>query len=217
MKDKRKKWLIIVNTITSLRIIGSIFMFPIYFKYGQTVMGIILTILFLTDWIDGYIARKFKVCTFFGSIMDGICDKIMAIVSCIILCFLNKYMIASIILEALIFFANTFVLTQKGNVKSSIIGKGKMWVLSICVILGFFFSKRGKTFVNILIAAPAILAEVITLIDYIKKGSKVKLEITREKPNYKTSKEIKYMLFSPEFYEKHKDDEGLITHIYKNE
>jgi len=77
--------------------------------------------------------------------------------------------------------------------------------------------KRGKTFVNILIAAPAILAEVITLIDYIKKGSKVKLEITREKPNYKTSKEIKYMLFSPEFYEKHKDDEGLITHIYKNE
>lgn len=217
MKKSRKKWLIIVNAITSLRIIGSAFLFPIYFKYGQNVMGIILTVLFLTDWIDGYLARKYNVSTFFGSIMDSICDKVMAIVSCIILCFINKYFIISIILELLIFFVNTFVLTQKGNIKSSLIGKGKMWVLSICVILGFFLSKDGNAVVNLSIAIPAIIAELVTLYDYLKKGSKVKIEITTKKPNYKSFKEIKKMLFSPEFYELHKDDEGLITHIYKNE
>jgi len=215
MKKSRKKWLIIVNLITSMRIIGSVFLFPIYFKYGQNVMGIILTVLFLTDWIDGYLARKYYVSTFFGSIMDSICDKVMAIVSCVILCFINKYFIIAIILESLIFIVNTFVLTQKGNIKSSLIGKGKMWVLSICVILGFFFSKEGKTILNVLIASPAILAELVTLYDYLKKGSKVKVEIVAKKPQYKPFKEIKGMLFSPEFYDAHKDDEGLITHIYK--
>lgn len=217
MKKGRKKWLIIVNMITLTRIIGSIFLFPIYFKYGQNVMGIILTILFLTDWIDGYLARKYNVSTFFGSIMDSICDKVMAIVSCVILCFINKYFIIAIIIEALIFITNTFILTQKGNIKSSLIGKGKMWVLSICVILGFFFSKEGRTVVNLLIAGPAILAELITFYDYLKKGSNVKVEIVAQKPHYKSFKEIKKMLFSPEFYDNHKDDEGLITHIYKSE
>ena len=215
MDSRRKRWLIIVNLITSSRIIGSILLFPIYFKYGQNVMGTILTVLFLTDWVDGYLARKYKVSTFFGSIMDGVCDKCMAIVSCIILCFINKYFLIAVIFEVLIFLTNTFALTQKGNIQSSIIGKGKMWVLSICVILGFFFSKDNNL-INFIIAAPAIIAETITFGDYLIRSSKVKVQIEAKKPHYKNIKDINKMLFSPEFYLAHKDDEGLIDHIYKD-
>lgn len=216
MDQKRKKWLIIVNLITLSRIVGSIFLFPIFFAYGQLVIGTILFFLFATDSIDGILARKYHVSTFFGSIMDGICDKVMIIVACTILCCVNKFMIISIILEVLIFIVNTFVLSQNGNVKSSRIGKLKMWVLSIFVVLGFFFSRKNRLIINILIAAPVIFFELITLIDYFMKIFTLKIKITLKKPKYKSYKEIRYMLFNPEFYDEYKDQKNLISHIYRN-
>ena len=217
MNKSKKRWMIVVNIITLLRVIGSIILFSIYFNFGSITVGLILTGLFLTDWIDGFLARRFKVSTFFGSIMDSISDKLMAIVSCIILCFINKYMIASIIIEILIIFVNTFALTQKANIKSSYIGKIKTWVLSIAIIAGFFICKENTNIINLFVALPAIIFELITLIDYFKKCIKVKIVIENKKPKYKEFKEIKKMLFSPEFYEKNKNKTGLIDNIYINE
>ena len=42
------------------------------------------------------------------------------------------------------------------------------------------------------------------------------MQIEAKKPHYKNIKDINKMLFSPEFYLAHKDDEGLIDHIYKD-
>jgi len=217
MSKTRKFWLVSVNVLTISRIIGAMFLFPIYFHYGAKTIATILLILFLTDWIDGYIARKYHVSTFFGSLADGISDKTLAIVSAIILCFINKYFIASVILEGLIFVVNLFVFTQKGNVKSSKMGKVKMWFISLSMVVGFYFSKTDTNMINLLIAIPAILSELFTLIDYIIKGSKVKIEISNKKPKYKKAKEIRKMLFNPEFYDKYKDQAGLINHMYQDE
>lgn len=217
MDKKSKRWLVIVNLMTISRIVGSIFLFPIFFHYGQKTVGIILSILFLTDWIDGFLARRHHVSTFFGSIMDGVCDKVVAIVSCIILCYINKFMIICIFLEILIFLVNTFVLTQNGNIKSSKIGKAKMWVISSSIVAGFLLSSPSKTVLNLIIAVPAIIAETITLIDYIRKIFGLKISLTAKKPHYKSGKDIKKMLFNPDFYDRYKDEEGLISHVYKNE
>ena len=215
MSKKRKNWLIIVNIITLSRIVGSIFLFPIFFAYGKIVVGLILAFLFFTDSVDGYLARKYDVSTFFGSIIDSICDKVIIIVSCLLLCFINKFMYICIILEALIFMVNLYALMQNGNIKSSKIGKTKMWILTICVTLGFFLS-FDSNLVNILIAVPAIISELVTVIDYIVKASKLKPSIKIKAPKYKKSSEIKFMLFDPEFYKKHKDEKGLISNIYKD-
>ena len=216
MTKSTKRWIITVNLITLSRIIGSIFLFPIFFAYGRIVVGVILSFLFLTDSIDGYLARKHNVCTFCGSILDGVCDKVIIIVSCLILCFINKLFYISIILELLILLVNTYALMQNGNIKSSQIGKAKMWVLTICVTLGFFLPSQDKTLVNALIAVPAIISEFITLLDYIVKASKLKNTIKIKKPKYKKREEIKYMLFNPEFYLAHKDEKGLISNIYRD-
>lgn len=217
MTNKQKRWLVIVNALTLSRIVGAIVLFPIYYHYGKITIGVILTILFLTDWVDGYLARKFHVSTFFGSIADSVCDKVMAIATAILLCFINKYMIACVVLELLIFLVNTFILTQKGNIKSSYIGKCKMWVLSICTILGFFFSKSSNNKLNLIIAAPAIIAQFITLIDYLLKMKNVHVHFDAKKPKYKSGKEIGHMLFDPKFYDENKNKTGLIDNIYKNE
>ena len=217
MEKNRKKWLIIVNLITLSRIVGSIVLFPIFFCFGKYVAGITLALLFATDSIDGILARKYHVSTFFGSIIDGICDKVMVIVSCILMCFINKIMIVSIILEALIFLVNVFALTQNGNVKSSRIGKLKMWVLTVFITLGFFVLKPGNTLINFIVYIPVFVFELVTLLDYIIKASKLKISFSLKVPKYKSSKDVKWMLFNPEFYDAHKDDKALISHIYKNE
>lgn len=217
MKNSKKLEMLFVNLITISRVVFAIIMFPIFFKYGSKTIGLILIFLFLTDWIDGYLARKFHVSTFFGAILDSVSDKLMAIASCIILCFINPYMVYSIIIEVLIIIVNTLIFTQKGNNKSSYLGKIKTWVLSICVIAGFFVCSTDSRYINIIIAAPAVLFEFITLFDYVKKLLNTKFTYSHERPVYKSVKEINDMLFSPKFYDENKDKTGLINNIYKNE
>ena len=50
---------------------------------------------------------------------------------------------------------------------------------------------------------------------YLKKVIKGSVVVKNEKPKYKSFKEIKYMLFSPEFYDKNKDKKGLLDNIYE--
>ena len=216
MKNNKKFWLIFVNALTISRIIASIFVFPIYFHFGAKVVGYILAAFFLTDWIDGYLARRHNVCTFFGSIMDTICDKFIMIISCAVLCYLNPYMIYAIMCEVLIFIISSLNLTQDNEAKSLYIGKVKMWVLCMCVVAGFFFCRFDKEFINLIVFIPAGIFEVLTLIVYFNRLVSKKIVVTKNKPKYKSSKEIKRMLFSPDFYEQNKDKTGLLNNIYDN-
>lgn len=214
MKDNKKFWLVFVNALTISRVIASIFVFPIYFHFGAKVVGYILAAFYLTDWIDGFLARKFKVCTFFGSIMDTICDKTIMIISCAVLCYLNPYMVYVILCEILIFLISSFNLTQDNEAKSLYIGKVKMWVLCMCVVAGFFFCKPDKELINIIVFIPAGIFEILTLIVYFNRLFSKKIVVKKEKPKYKSRKEINKMLFSPEFYEQNKDKTGLLNNIY---
>lgn len=215
MTISKKFWLIFVNLISSVRIFGSLFLFGVYAKHGSETVGIILVLLFATDWVDGYIARKYNVSTFFGSILDSLSDKLIAILSCIILCYENQFAIFGVLIEILIILVNMFVLLRKGNIKSSKIGKAKTWVLSIAIIVGFFFSDRSNTTLNLIISIPLILSELITLIDYIYKATKVKYKVSHKKKHLKKSKDIFRLMFSPEFYEENKNSTNLISNIYK--
>lgn len=217
MKQNAKFWLIFVNIITSLRIIGSIILFPLYFSCGAKIVGLILAFLFLTDWIDGYLARRYHVSTFFGSILDSVSDKSIAIIACTILCFLNPYMIYSIIVELAILVFSLLIITQNNTAKTLYIGKVKTWVLSLAVIIGFFICNPDKTLINICVMMPALIFEVLSLIGYLKKFFSVKVKIEKKTPKYKSFKEIKDMLFSPEFYDANKDKTGLIENIYADE
>ena len=217
MKNNKKFWLILVNILTISRIIASIFVFPIYFHYGAKVVGTILAVFYLTDWIDGYLARKNNVCTFFGSIMDTVCDKFIMIISCAVLCFLNPYMIYAIMCEVLIFIISSLNLTQNNEAKALYIGKTKMWVLCMCVVAGFFFCKPDKTLINLIVFIPAGIFEILTLIVYFRRLTSKRIVVKKDKPKYKSSKEIRRMLFSPEFYQQNKDKTGILNNIYEEE
>ena len=107
----KKFMLIFVNLLTMLRIIGVFMMIPVYFNYGGLYAAILSICCYLTDCIDGFLARKFHVATFFGSMFDGVADKLFSCSNLIILVmkflFLLSY-ISSFIHHPLLYIFNMY-------------------------------------------------------------------------------------------------------------
>ena len=70
---------IFVNLITTTRFMYTLILPILQSRMSNTSFIINLIILFLTDTVDGFLARKFKVQTFYGSIMDTIADKTLSL------------------------------------------------------------------------------------------------------------------------------------------
>lgn len=66
-----------INVLTLLRVLGIII---IPFINGKIYRFLFLNLLFLTDFLDGYIARKFSVTSQTGAILDLFADKFLVIV-----------------------------------------------------------------------------------------------------------------------------------------
>ena len=76
------------NYITSIRLIFTIPL--IIFLETNNILFVWIIILFggITDYLDGYIARKFKLKTKIGAILDPLADKVFTIIPFI---WLSKY------------------------------------------------------------------------------------------------------------------------------
>lgn len=228
--------ILIVNSLTFIRVIGTIILIPLYNILGGKIVGIISLLIYLTDIIDGLLARFWKVSTFFGSLFDGLADKLFTIINFIILYMITPYALIPIIIEILIILVQLFKFSRNLNIQSNIIGKIKVWVLAICIVLAFLTSdiqniniisiEFKEVLINLpdkllylILLSPAIVIEVLTLFSYLFEISFPKnIEIFVSKPQkIKISKlkgkdkwtNFKSLWLNPEFYEKHKDDTNL--------
>ena len=68
---------LLVNLITASRLLFTVILMIIYKSIPNYWFLILIAIIFSTDFIDGKLARKFHVETFFGSLMDTMADKIL--------------------------------------------------------------------------------------------------------------------------------------------
>lgn len=133
--DKLKKK-IMVNLITALRGIGGILLVPIFSVYGSIPAAIWFISFMATDWIDGYLARKYEVSSFFGALLDGMFDKLFGIISFLLLASISPSYMIPLLFEAGILGYGLYSASKGNNVKSTIIGKTKMWFLAVSVLLG---------------------------------------------------------------------------------
>lgn len=225
--------LIIVNILTLIRVIGTIILVPIYKNYGGFAVGILALICYLTDSIDGLLARKLKASTFFGALFDGTADKLFTIMSFIILYLITPYAIIPILFEIAIVFVQIIKYKNNLNVKSNIVGKLKTWILALCVILTFLVSDIERiTFLPIdfitwlnnlnqnnlyfILLMPAITMEILTLLSYIqeifKPINKKALQEdnkNKKKENKRDWQNFKNIWLNPEFYNLHKDEVNI--------
>ena len=70
------------NFLTAMRVISSFavaILLCIPCKYLVSAAFVLYVVGAVTDWFDGYIARKCNIVTNIGKFMDALCDKIMVI------------------------------------------------------------------------------------------------------------------------------------------
>ena len=184
---------VLVNSITAIRALGTLVIVPIFKNSGPFTAGLAAAGFFLTDFIDGKLARGLKVQTFFGSLLDSLSDKAFAIICLVLLALQNPIFWTVIAAEGAIVYAN-YKSAQKGNnIQSSKAGKIKTGVLGASIVgsmmcleaptiremlkftnsaaLDKIFS-LNPNLLTTLLAIPAVAASCYVLKDYINISNK---------------------------------------------
>ena len=184
---------IIVNAITGIRALGTFAIVPIFKAHGGLTTALAAMCIFATDFIDGQLARRLHVQSFFGSLLDSISDKAFGIICLLILAIQNPIFWIPIALEGAIVYTNYRSAQNGNNIQSSMAGKIKTGVLgvsSVCSMLSLDAPelKDLLNYINVhamdkvlsldpnllttILAIPSIAAGGYVLGDYIKKASK---------------------------------------------
>src|SRR6187551_2100735 len=78
----------LANQLTLLRIfLTPLFVVVFYLPFGWAyiVSSLIFSIAAITDWADGYVARKYNQSTPFGAFLDPVADKLMVAIALLLL------------------------------------------------------------------------------------------------------------------------------------
>lgn len=151
------------NILTIFRIIITIFIiflllfpfnminitFPKYLIGGLVILdlkyviaGVLFIIASISDFLDGFIARKYNLITNFGKILDAIADKILVNSVLIILCgqgYINPIIPVIIILRDTMTNTIKMIAGENGNVVAAIkTGKFKTAFLMLGLVLKLF-------------------------------------------------------------------------------
>ena len=74
-----------VNFLSAFRIAASFAIIPTLMFQMYWTTFILYTLAAMSDWFDGYLARKYNVCTKIGGVMDHIGDKLLVVNTLIML------------------------------------------------------------------------------------------------------------------------------------
>ncbi len=116
---------------------------------GHFYIGLaVFAVASITDFFDGYIARKYNLVTSFGKIMDPLADKILvfgALLCFLQLGFINAWSVVVILAREFFVTGMRVVAVSKGNViAASLWGKIKTNVQLFAVIIGFITFGSGN-------------------------------------------------------------------------
>mgnify|MGYP001295208894 FL=1 len=173
------------NLLTISRIIAAPIIAILIWRETSNIQLIIAFLLFcfasLTDWLDGYVARKFKIESHLGRILDPIADKVL--IACALLALGSHYTRDWLfIAPALIIFLREFIISgfreymsKEGiviNVSALAKWKTTLQLVAIgLIIVSMIFAENE--FVNHISVATLWLSAIVTIqtaFDYNKLG-----------------------------------------------
>ena len=171
------------NKLTVLRMI----LVPIFMvvfmvdaiPYNTIISAFIFILASITDWLDGYLARKNNIVTNFGKFMDPLADKLL--VTGALLCLMEKnavsfWVVMIIIAREFIVSGLRLVAVTKGIViAAGKMGKLKTVVQLIAISAAILLPASFVLFVDILIYLSALLT-IISGVDYLVQNRKVFLD-----------------------------------------
>lgn len=151
------------------------FTYFIIAKDNYVVAGILLVISGITDYCDGYIARKFNMTTNLGKILDPLADKFTQLIA--VICLAVKgyavmwFLAAFLFLKDLMLLIGGIMLYQKkdGMIPSNMFGKVATFVFYVAVVLLTLFGQYLTSNVKYVIAIVVVCVCLIAFISYIFK------------------------------------------------
>lgn len=162
------------NILTIIRVIGTFPLVGMIFLEGISINSFILfVILGITDFFDGYLARKYNKTSEFGKIMDPFADKFLMLSITVVL--LIKHIIPywTLIIFIRDILAVIFALYYKKKtnimVKSNIYGKVKTTLHILTIALTLFLGKWTiYSSILMIIAILLFIPEIIYTYKFIK-------------------------------------------------
>ena len=147
---------------------------------GRYIAAALFVIASFTDFLDGYLARKYNLITVFGKFMDPLADKLL--VSAALICFLvgpNREMpawaVIIIISREFIISGFRLVAAERGlTIAANYWGKIKtvvQMIMSVLLILNI--PHPVFRIVDVIFIYAAVILTIISLVDYIFKNRSI--------------------------------------------
>ncbi|NYV27580.1 CDP-diacylglycerol--glycerol-3-phosphate 3-phosphatidyltransferase [Streptobacillus felis] len=169
------------NKLTLIRIVLTpILLLLMIFKYeastltvSKVLLHILVVLLFasiaLTDFFDGYIARRDNLVTNFGKLLDPIADKVFVFSVLIVLVkynMLSIWMVIILLAREFVVVAIRMLILENGGevVAASSSAKLKTATQMIALLFALLFP-FGKV-INSLVLLPAVVFSIISMLEY---------------------------------------------------
>lgn len=141
----RRENLNLANALTLLRVL----LIPVFCLLkiaGRNTAALAVFLLAgVTDILDGYAARKLKVVTDFGKLLDPLADKLMVLSALLLFVVRGVFPLSALLIlfgkELLVVVGGLLLYRRKQVVSSRHIGKAAQCVLFISLSLGFFHDR----------------------------------------------------------------------------
>ena len=137
------------NKITAVRILASLFVF-VALQFNWYTVALVLFILAAgTDWLDGYLARKYDLVTQLGRVLDPLADKIIICGTFIFLAAQSGSQIAAwmavvvVARELVVTVVRSFLEQHGKDFSASMPGKVKFVLQAVAVALSILLLRNG--------------------------------------------------------------------------
>jgi len=170
------------NTLSMVRIaLIPVFVYVYYLPldWSHIAATVIFTIAGITDWFDGYLARKLGQQSHLGAILDPLADKLMVVVILILLVADNPHnnwlLFSSVIIITREIFITTlreWMAEQGEGAKVAVSFTGKIKTAVQMVALGFLIFKHDLMglpvyLIGIILLVLAALLTIVSMVNYI--------------------------------------------------
>ena len=172
-----------MSRIVMIPVFVVIFYLPMQWSY--LVSAILFALAGLTDWLDGYLARKLNQSTPFGAFLDPVADKVMVAVALALL--VERFDSALLTLPALVIIGREIVISalrewmaemgKRASVAVSWIGKIKTTLQMVALLL--LLGTPPGTWVANLGVMTLYLAAILTLWSMLRYLRAAWPELTR--------------------------------------
>lgn len=163
----------IPNALTLFRILlipVFVLVFYLPYKWSFLVSALIFSLAAITDWLDGYLARKLEQATPFGAFLDPVADKLMVAMALALL--VERYEAWWFTIPAVVIIGREIVISalrewmaelgKRTSVAVSYVGKVKTTFQMIAIIV-LLAAPRGSELIMQLGLVMLYLAAILTL------------------------------------------------------